>query len=133
MTKARAARGVVPKVRAARAAREVVPKVRAARARCYRSPMAQRTACGKTGGADSERWSDTQCPQCLAKQPDMALTYARYCGTEFEANLDNSRMRDYFDDCALQWGFVDWVTLPNDRQLLVRKAFDAGRAARKSQ
>jgi hypothetical protein len=38
-------------------------------------------------------------------------------------------MRDYFDDCAQQWGFDDWRVLPNDKQLLVRKAFDEGRAA----
>jgi hypothetical protein len=98
-------------------------------ARCYRAPMAPKTACGERAGADSERWNDVQCPACLVRQPEIALTYARYCGTEFEANLESSRMRDYFDDCAQQWGFDDWRVLPNDKQLLVRKAFDEGRAA----
>ena len=41
-------------------------------------------------------------------------------------------MSDYLDDCALQWGFEDWTALPNDKRLLVRKAFDEGRAAERS-
>jgi len=94
--------------------------------------MARLTACGKPGGLDSERWSDTQCVACLTKQPEIAHDYARYCGTEFEANLENSRMRDYFDDCALQWGAEDWDSLPNDKRLLVRKAFDEGRRAERA-
>lgn len=101
-------------------------------ARCHRQPMARLTACGRSGGADSERWDDTQCPACLAKQPELAHHYARYCGSEFEANLENSRMSDYFDDCALQWGAEDWASLPNDKRLLVRKAFDEGRAAERA-
>lgn len=101
-------------------------------ARCYRAPMSPKTACGQRGGADSEHLNDVQCDACLARQPEIALTYAHYCGTEFEANLENSRMRDYFDDCAQQWGFNDWRALPNDKQLLVRKAFDKGRATERS-
>ena len=98
--------------------------------RCYRAPMAPRTACGQSGWtrADSERWNDVQCPNCLARQPELALAMAHYCGKEFEANPANSRMRDYFDDCALAWGYDDWTGLPNDKQLMVRKAFDEGRA-----
>jgi hypothetical protein len=94
--------------------------------------MAPVTACGQRGGADSEHWNDVRCATCLAKQPEIALHYARYCGTEFEANLENSRMHDYFDDCAQQWGFEDWTALPNDKQLLVRKAFDEGRRAERA-
>jgi len=99
---------------------------------CHRAPMAMHTACGRRGQVDSDRWRDTQCPECLAKQPEIALHFARYCGTEFEANLENSRMRDYFDDCACQWGAEDWISLPNDKQLLVRKAFEEGRRAERA-
>lgn len=112
---------------------KVIKKLHASRvAHCYRAPMALKTACGQRGGADSEHWNDVQCTACLARQPEIALAYARYCGTEFETNLENSRMRDYLDDCAAQWGFDDWSALPSDKQLLVRKAFDEGRAAERA-
>lgn len=112
---------------------KIIKRLHPARvARCYRAPMARLTACGTSGGSDSERWNNTQCPECLTQQPSIAHAYARYCDTEFEANLENSRMRDYFDDCAQQWGADDWASLPNDKQLLVRKAFDEGRVAERA-
>lgn len=113
-------------------------KPRGPRSRCYLAPMAPRSAiaCGGVENDTTDKWKSVTCEACLARQPEVANRYARYCGTEFEANLENARMRDYFDDCALQWGADDWTSLPNDKQLLVRKAFDEGRvverAARKA-
>jgi len=98
---------------------------------CYRAPMAPRSArpCGSDDSDDTDEWKSVTCTACLAKQPELALRVARYCGTEFEANLGNARMSEYLDDCALQWGVDDWASLPNDKQLLVRKAFNEGRHA----
>ncbi len=97
---------------------------------CYVSPMSRRSACARPGvTADQPAWSKVTCPNCLAKQTDLAIAFAHYCGTEFEANLPNARMRDYLDDCATKFGVVDWITLPPPQKHIVRDAFDAGRAA----
>lgn len=99
---------------------------------CYQTPMAARTACGGIENDDTAEWRYVTCKACLLKQPEIAAAYASYCGTEFEANLDNSRMLDYLDDCALQWGAENWTALTKDKRLLVRKAFEEGRQQEKS-
>ncbi len=91
--------------------------------------MARLTACGLTGGADSETWSDVQCPACLEKQTAQAISYARYCGTEYEANLDNSKVSDYLDDCAAQFGASSWRELSAEKKHIAKDAFDKGRRA----
>jgi hypothetical protein len=102
--------------------------------RHYREVMSARAACGKTTGPDSSSWSNVGCAACLARQIDLALAFARYCGTEYEANLEASGLMDYLDDIAGKFGVATWRELPAEHKKRARQAFDLGRVAeRKAQ